>query len=143
MPEPQVFGRRQTKAGPAVAARRPTAPIAERAPLDSDAEALRSRLAAAAARPTSPFAAWRRSRQGRETWTWVLGLAFLSPGLICMAIGAPSAVSIGLELAGFGVNAWLRGERRRRAREITAWEEPAEDAPYVGGGAGTIAARDG
>ena len=53
----------------------------------------------------------------------ILGLAFLSPGLLCLVIQAPLSLSVGLEIAGVVINVWLRRERKRRRNEILAWRE--------------------
>ena len=126
MVEPNTFGRR---AAPQLRAKLPasphpstTTPAAD--PITPEAEAFRATLAASRL-PSSAFDDWRRSQLGRQALTTAVALAFLSPGLLCFAFNAPLELSIGLELAGFAVNAWLRRERRRRRAEILAWEEPA------------------
>jgi hypothetical protein len=106
--------------------------------LTPEAEAFRAKLAASRS-SSSSFEAWIQSQRGRQLATWLITLAFLSPGLLCFVFGAPSSVSFGLELAGFAINAWLRRERRRRRAEILAWTEPdageSEDAPGFATGA--------
>ena len=58
---------------------------------------------------------------------WAVGLALMSPGLVCFLIQAPLAASIGLEIAGGLANAWLRRERQRHLRAIASWTPPEAD----------------
>ena len=39
-------------------------------------------------------------------------------------LDAPLELTIGLEVAAFIGNIWLRYERRRRLHEIVSWEDP-------------------
>ena len=73
------------------------------------------------------FADWRRAKRGERLLIWSLTLLFATPGLICFLTQAPTAVSIGLEVAAFIGNRWLRRARRERLRAIVAWED--ETAP--------------
>jgi hypothetical protein len=58
---------------------------------------------------------------------WAVGLALMSPGLLCFLLQGPLPVSIGLEIAGALANAWLRRQRRRHLRAIADWNPPAAD----------------
>lgn len=71
------------------------------------------------------FTQWRRAQQPRRLLLIAVGAAFVAPGLLCFVFQAPWWVSIGLSVAGVGVNGWLRSERQRQAREIAAWTPPS------------------
>jgi len=123
MSDARPFGRRQ--AAPAPKSRAATPRPAEPAKgLTAEAEAFRAELVASRAAPTA-LTDWRRSLLTRQITAWLITLAFMSPGLLCLLFQAPLAVSGGLEIAGLAVNAWLRRARRRRLSEIVAWEDPA------------------
>ena len=49
----------------------------------------------------------------------------MAPGLLCFLFQAPWPLSIGLSVAGVGVNGWLRNERQRQAKEIANWTPPS------------------
>ena len=121
------FGRRQ----PAVPGRSSAPARVVAAPpagdLSPEAQAVVTQLAAEPRRSASGFADWRRSQVRERLVYWGLTLAFLSPGLLCFAFNAPAGVSTLMEIAGLGVGVWLRLQRRRRLRQIVAWDEtPAE-----------------
>ncbi len=119
MLEHNAFGRRHGSAAPArVAPPR----SASKTTLSPEAEAFRARLASSPGTSASAFAEWRGSLRGRQTLTWLLAIAFLSPGLVSFLIDAPLTVSLGLSAAGFLVNGWLRRERKRRLAAIVQWE---------------------
>ena len=136
MPAPAAFGRRQPATAPPIqrsrsgAASAPKLAPRSRPPppgasdLGPRAEALRVEIAANK-RAGSSFDQWRRDQGGKRWVIWAVTLASFSPGLISLALNAPLGLSIGLEVAAFVGNIWLRRERRRRLREIVAWQEPA------------------
>jgi hypothetical protein len=138
MSAPDNFGRRQPAiAPPAKGSRRgaasgptPAAKSSTRPPAASDlgprAEALRVQIAADRRATPSAFDQWRRSQGGQRWLVWAVTLASFSPGLISFIFNAPLLLSIGLEVAAFAGNIWLRRQRRRRMREIVAWQDPAE-----------------
>jgi len=117
MAEPVVFGRRQ-----APPVRKPPNP--KDSGLSPQAEAFGARLGAGEPRGED-FADWRRSQAGRRITAWLLGFALLLPGVVCFALDVPTPVAILVEAAGIGGNWWLRRERRRRLKEIAAWEPAA------------------
>lgn len=123
MSDPIAFGRRALAA--------PKRSIAGAAILDPASEAFRAQLAAESSAPSTALADWRRSHRGRLILTWLIGLAVMSPGALCFLFQTPLSVSIGLEALGLAVNAWLRRERRRRLREIVAWEEPGNTTTHA------------
>jgi len=95
--------------------------------LSPQAEAFRASLRSNPSDSVAAFADWRRSTQLRRWTAWAIGLALMSPGLVCFVLQAPLSVSIGLEIAGGLANAWLRRERRRQLRAITNWDPPTQD----------------
>ena len=95
--------------------------------LSPQAEAFRAQLRSNPNDAVKDFADWRRATRPRRWMAWAIGLALMSPGLLCFVFQAPLSVSIGLEIAGGVVNAWLRRERRRHLRAITNWDPPAGD----------------
>lgn len=93
--------------------------------LSPEAEAFRASLKADSAKPDD-FRQWRQDESGRRLTTWVLSAALLSPGALCFVLQTPPLVSIGLEALGVCANIWLRQERRRRLKAITAWQPDPE-----------------
>lgn len=126
MTAPPSFGRRRPATPSPQAVRSPPRP-APTVELSPEAEAFRAELAAAPRAAKSDFAAWCRSRTGQSLLYWILTIACLSPGLVGVLLNAPGGVSAALEVAGLLVGAWLRYERRRRLREIVAWEQAAAE----------------
>jgi hypothetical protein len=126
LPNPQPFGRREAVI--ALTPARPLAPPAAHAPQPDSpqVEAFRAELARSRDGDGDSFAAWRRSQRGEAVLTWAAAIAFASPGLLCLLLQAPLALSIGLEVAGFAANAWVRRQRRRRLKAIVAWGDSAE-----------------
>ena len=49
-----------------------------------------------------------------------------APGIVTFFMDAPLEVTIGLEIAAFVGNIWFRATRRRRMREVVAWQDPRE-----------------
>jgi hypothetical protein len=140
MSPPSAFGRRQPAVAPPVpdgrsrptpapkpAAKRP-APVPAASDLGPQAEALRVQIAADRRAAPSAFDQWRRSQGGQRWLIWGVTLISVSPGLLSFILDAPLEVSIGLEIAALIGNVWLRRTRRRRLREIVAWEDPADAA---------------
>ena len=95
--------------------------------LSPQAEAFRASLRRTPSDADEDFANWRRATRPRRWMAWAIGLALMSPGLLCFVFQAPLSVSIGLEIAGGVANTWLRRERRRHLRAITNWDPPTED----------------
>ena len=71
------------------------------------------------------FSQWRRAQQPRRLLLIAVGAAVVAPGLLCFLFQAPWPLSIGLSVAGVGVNGWLRNERQRQAKEIANWTPPS------------------
>ena len=107
-------------------------PAQPSARLSAKAEAFRAELAASRGEAGPGFADWRRSQFGSQLMIWLLGMAFLSPGLLCLILQAPLQVSAVVEIAGIVINIWLRRERRRRRSEILAWQEASDAWPSAG-----------
>jgi hypothetical protein len=95
--------------------------------LSPQAEAFRASLKAAPISVEEDFSEWRKAQRSRRLMTWIVALALTSPGLLCFLLQAPLSVSIALEIAGMAANAWLRHERRKHLRAISAWEAPKSD----------------
>jgi hypothetical protein len=49
-----------------------------------------------------------------------------APGIVTFLMDAPLELSIGLEIAAFVGNIWHRVTRRRRIREVVAWQDPRD-----------------
>jgi hypothetical protein len=123
----QSFGHRQAPVAPARPAAPPRTPAPAAKPalnLDPRAEAFAAQLAADRGAAPSGFDGWRRSRSGRTWVFWGISLLSVSPGIVSYVMQLPLELTIGLEVAAFVGNIWLRIERRRRLREIVSWEEP-------------------
>jgi hypothetical protein len=120
VPDLKPFGRRAVPPHPPSTTLAPVDPFEPMA-LSPEAEAFRAQLAGQPRR--QDFSDWRRAQRARWLVTWGLTLVFLAPGAICFALDLPKPLAIGLEIAGFGVNAWLRRARRQRLRDIATWEE--------------------
>ena len=120
-----TFGRKRTS-GVTAGVTAPISPAARQG-LSPQAEAFRASLRANPDAPVEDFANWRRTTQPRRWVAWAVGLALMSPGLLCFALHTPRSVSVGLEVAGAVANAWLRQERRRHLREIATWTPPTEN----------------
>jgi hypothetical protein len=108
--------------------KRPPSATAPRSPattqsLSPQAEAFRASLGSTPGESAEDFSDWRRATRSRRWIAWAVGLALMSPGLLCLVLQAPLWVSIGLEVGGGVANAWLRRERRRQLRAITNWED--------------------
>ncbi len=120
MLEQASFGRRRASAPSAQPGpRKASSPDPDLSP---EAQAFSSRLARGGQSPADGFADWRRSSRGQLVLTLGLGLLVCSPSLIAILLQASPLVSAGLAVAGFLVNRWLRGQRRRRLREIVSWD---------------------
>jgi hypothetical protein len=135
MPDSSDFGRRRPATAPtALGARRaagpakprPKAPPPSASDLGPRAEALRVQIAADRRAAPSAFDQWRRSQAGQQWVIWGVTLLSFSPGLISFIFNAPLEVSIGLEVVAFVGNIWLRRVRKRRMRDIVAWQDPSE-----------------
>ncbi len=114
MPQQATFGRRAAPAKPAYGADR----------LSPQAEAFRAALSEGQGGDLDEFGQWRRSQRPRRRFVIALGLVFMTPGLLCFLLNASLPVSIGMSLAGLAVNAWLRRERQRQAKDIAQWAPP-------------------
>jgi hypothetical protein len=115
MAEQATFGRR------ALSAR-----VSARDPYDVDhlspeAEAFLATLNDRPPEARADFANWRRAQRPRRLLVVLVGAAFMAPGLFCFLFQAPWWLSIGLSLAGVGVNGWLRRERQSQAKAIAGW----------------------
>ncbi len=117
MPPQATFGRRPAPSEPAA----PRRPDPDR--LSPQAEAFRAGLAGDGGE-LDAFAQWRRDQRPRRWLLITVGAAFMAPGLVCFLVRAPWQASIGVSLAGVGVNGWLRRERQRQAQEIAHWTPP-------------------
>jgi hypothetical protein len=138
MPAPASFGHRTpARAPPAAHSRARTAPppkpVTKSRPappsasdLGPAAEALRVEIAADRRANPSSFDQWRRSQGGQRWLMWGVTLASFSPGLVSFILDAPLELSIGLEIAAFVGNIWLRRVRKQRMRDIVAWQDPAD-----------------
>ena len=93
--------------------------------LSAEAEAFRSEVAASRDASSAAFAGWRRSKSW-ERWLMLGVQAFVVPGIVSFVMDAPLELSIGLEVAAFVGNIWFRVTRRRRMREMVAWQDPAD-----------------
>jgi hypothetical protein len=122
MAQQPTFGRRGV--GSPALARAPVRPEPSSPELDAFAASVRG----AGASDAAEFARWRRDQAPRRLLVVVVGLALLTPGLVCVVAQAPWWVSLSLEAAGLTANGWLRRERRRQASAIVAWtpDLPAE-----------------
>lgn len=89
--------------------------------LSPEAEAFLATLNQRPADARDDFADWRRAQRPRRLIVIAVGAAFMSPGLFCFLFQAPWWLSIGLSLAGVGVNGWLRRERQSQAKAIAGW----------------------
>lgn len=116
-----TFGRKRPSGD--VAAGDPARPHA----LSPQAEAFRAQLLSNPGKAADEFADWRRATQPGRWIAWAVGLALMSPGLLCFLFQAPLPASIGLEIAGGIANVWLRRERRRHLQAIANWNPPAAD----------------
>lgn len=127
MAEQQTFGRRRAPQ-PEAAWMRPARPIPVAEPDSPELEAFRASLKDLRPGQDAEFARWPRTQRPQRLLVFLVGLAFLAPGVVCFALQAPWWVSLTLELAGFAANAWRRRERQRLAQDIAAW------TPSAGGG---------
>jgi hypothetical protein len=126
LPETTTFGRRHSaSATPAAAAPRSTSAAQAIDALSPEAEAFRARLALDKSQAKSGSSA-RRSSRRRQVLVWGATLASFAPGVATFLMDAPLEVSIGLEIVAMVANVWIRRERRRRLKEIVAWEDPAD-----------------
>jgi len=116
-----TFGRRH-----AAKASWPREPSGRRQ-LSPQAGAFRASLKSEPISVEEDFSQWRKARRSRRLMTWIVGVALTSPGLLCFLLQAPLAVSIALEIAGVAANAWLRHERHKHLRAISAWRPPNGD----------------
>ncbi|HVY34592.1 MAG TPA: hypothetical protein VG960_09235 [Caulobacteraceae bacterium] len=119
MAEQATFGRRSAQGQPA------PRPARDAEQLSPQAEAFLAAMGDGQGDEVAAFSQWRRAQQPRRLLLIAVGAAFVAPGLLCFVFQAPWWVSIGLSVAGVGVNGWLRSERQRQAREIAAWTPPS------------------
>lgn len=129
MAEHRTFGRRRAPQPYTAWARPPQPrPIPVTEPDSPELRAFRASLKTPNPGQDAEFVQWRRAQGPQRLLVILVGVVFLAPGAICFAFQAPWWVSLSLELAGLAANAWRRRERRRLAREVTAW------TPSPGGG---------
>lgn len=123
MPSSASFGRRA--AVPTLQAP-PLQSLPSAGRLSPEAEAFRASLVDVPLGEDAAFLAWRRARRGETLMLWGLTIGFATPGVWSFVMDAPFGVSIGLEVAAFIGNAWLRRRRRKRLGDIAAWRPPSE-----------------
>ena len=117
MTQQATFGRRGVRSSPPPSARTPD-PLE---PSNPEVDAFAATLRDAEPSDAAEFARWRRDQLPRRLAIVLVGLALMTPGLVCFVVQAPWWVSVGLEAAGLAANGWLRRERRRQASAIAAW----------------------
>lgn len=68
------------------------------------------------------FDDWLKTQRTRRLRFLFVRFALLAPGLLCFVLDAPLALSMGLEIAGFIANVWVKTERKKQAEEIATWK---------------------
>jgi hypothetical protein len=125
MAEQVTFGRKNVRPPEPAPAPEPASTQVQPEASNPELEAFAASIRDSKASDVEAFAEWRREQAPRRLLMLLLRFALLTPGLVCFAFHAPLWLSIGLEVAGVAANAWMRGERRRQASAIAAWEAEA------------------
>jgi hypothetical protein len=117
MAQQETFGRKAPQSAAPKPVRRPDGPE----PLSPELAAFAKSIRSARDSDVDEFARWRREQLPRRLSVILVGIALMTPGLVCLIAQAPLWVSLGLEAAGLAANVWLRHERRRQASDIAGW----------------------